>query len=329
MQTILNFLEKLKIYIDSIPEPYARHIVTVLCGITAFIIIRLIILPKIGYVINRNERIRQMEDRNLDQLRHKERQENSLINKTKKWLETHQQQNTTRAKNARAEKQQKELAQKLYAAGIAMTPGAFQFMRSILMVICLFAALDVCLLGNLDTNTKLLVILLAIGAPVIILRYYVSARITIRRSSMEVQLPDVLDLLAISIGAGMGFDQALQYVTESSNGALTDELAVLRRELALGKSREQAFKDLGSRCASQAVSNFTAAVVQATEMGIPLHDMLVTQAETARNTHIAKVREKAAKASIKMLIPMVLFIFPCLFIVLLGPFVMNMMASGL
>ena len=210
-----------------------------------------------------------------------------------------------------------------------MTPGAFQFLRSILTIVCAFVVILINVATNADTETILLGMVFGILGPMIVMRYYVSARVTMRRKSMETQLPDILDLLAISIGAGMGFDQALQYVTESSNGPLIDELVVLRRELALGKSREQAFKDLGSHCASQAVSNFTSAVVQAVEMGIPLHDMLVTQAETARNTHIAAVREKAAKASIKMLIPMVLFIFPCLFIVLLGPSVMNMMSAGL
>lgn len=329
MKTMLIVYEKFKAYLDTVPDFYLCCIIPIFCGITVFIIIRALILPSAERTLNRNARLRQLEDKNLDQLRRKERQANSFIAKAKKWLEAHQQMNTTRAKNARAEKRQKELAHKLYAAGVAMTPGAFQFLQSIITVICLFAALAICLLGNIDTETMLFVILIGIGAPTIILRYYISLKITLRRSSMETQLPDVLDLLAISIGAGMGFDQALQYVTESANGPLTDELAVLRRELALGKSREQAFKDLGARCASQTVSNFTSAVVQATEMGIPLHDMLVTQAETARSTHIAKVREKAAKASIKMLIPMVLFIFPCLFIVLLGPSVMNMMASGL
>jgi tight adherence protein C len=327
--TITNALHSCKAFLDSVPQEYTEYAIIALCGLTVFIIMRGLIMPKVAFNVNKNAKLRQMEDKNLDKLKRQEREENRFSTKAKKWLEAHQEQSTRRAKTARAEKQQKELAHQLYAAGIALTPGAFQFLRSILTVICVFAVLTVCVVTNTDTETMLMGMMFGVMGPMIILRYYVSARVTMRRKSMETQLPDILDLLAISIGAGMGFDQALQYVTESSDGPLIDELIVLRRELALGKSREQAFKDLGNHCASQAVTNFTSAVVQATEMGIPLHDMLVTQAETARNTHIAAVREKAAKASIKMLIPMVLFIFPCLFIVLLGPSVMNMMSAGL
>ena len=112
-------------------------------------------------------------------------------------------------------------------------------------------------------------------------------------------------------------------------GPLIDEMAVLQRELQLGKSRIDAFNDFGERSNSNAIQNFSTAVIQATEMGIPLHDMLVAQADAARNEHVSKVRAKAAKASIRMLLPMVGFIFPVLFIVLMGPAVINVLNAGI
>lgn len=301
----------------------------ILCiGITMFLIVMGFLEPTIVRNSFRQSRLRNLEDKDLELLKKKTREENALSHKFQKFAENYQERNDHRNRTARAEKAEKELAHKLYSAGIAMTPAAFNFMRNAITFLCLFAALFLVCTGIVTGTNAILLVLVGAAGPMIIARFYVSGRVTLRKSQMENQLPDILDLLAISVGAGMGFDQALGFITESMTGPLVNELAVLRRELSLGKSRTQAFTDLGDNCDSKAISNFAAAVVQAVEMGIPLHDMLVTQATAARNEHVALVRQKAAKASIRMIIPMVCFIFPVLFIVLMGPAVMNLMNKG-
>lgn len=298
-------------------------------GITLLCVIVGIVEPALSDAVIRRDKVREISDRDLEALQKRRREENSLSRKIRAFLEDYQARHSHHVKNARQEKSQRELAHRLYAAGIAVTPGAYQFVVSVLTVICVIIALFVGLLTHPDYQTFALYLMVGAAAPTILVRYGVSARVTIRQTQMEDQLPDVLDLLAISVGAGMGFDQALNFITESMEGPLINELRVLGRELSLGKSRSQAFADMGRNSNSAMIINFCSAVVQAIEMGIPLHDMLVAQATAARNEHVAKVRTKAARASIRMLLPMVAFIFPVLFIVLMGPAVMNVLDSGI
>ena len=277
----------------------------------------------------RRSKVREIADKDLEALRKQYQQENNLSARIRAFFEDYQSRHSSHAKNVKAEKREKEFAHRLYAAGMAVTPAVYKFLLGVITFCCIVVALLIGLFQHLDSSTLMLCVLLGAAAPFILFRYYVGARVTLRKTQMENQLPDVLDLLAISVGAGMGFDQALTYITETMTGPLINELAVLQRELQLGKSRTQAFKDFGERSNSESIINFSAAVIQATEMGIPLHDMLVAQATAARNEHVSKVRAKAAKASIRMLLPMVGFIFPVLFIVLMGPAVMNILSSGL
>lgn len=296
-------------------------------GITGYLLVYGFMYQTITRESLRQNKLRDLEGRDLEALKKKKREENSVLRKFRDFAENYQEKNIHRARSAKAEKAEKELAHKLYAAGIPMTPAAFNFLRNVLTFLCLFIAIFAGMLTGMQGTNFLLVVMLGGVGPIIILRYYVAAKVTIRQGQMENQLPDILDLLAISVGAGMGFDQALGFITETMTGPLVNELAVLRRELSLGKSRTQAFKDLGDNCNSKIITNFAAAVVQATEMGIPLHDMLVAQATSARNEHVAIVRQKAARASIRMLVPMVVFIFPVLFIILMGPAAMNLLNS--
>ena len=314
----------------SITSMPALSLVLILgAGITVYCVLAGFMLPVFTREVTRRMRLRSIEDRNLDILKKKTREENSIFRRFRNFAENYQEKNNHRARNAKSEKALKEMAHKLYAAGIAMTPAAFYFIRNVITFIGLVLGGFIAVLTGAKGTDFLLYVLLGAAGPAIIMRYYVSVRVTLRQGQMDNQLPDVLDLLAISVGAGMGFDQAMGFITETMTGPLINELAVLRRELSLGKSRTQAFKDLGESCNSKPISNFAAAVVQATDMGIPLHDMLVAQAAAARDEHVSMVRAKAARASIRMLIPMICFIFPVLFIILMGPAAMNLLESGL
>ncbi|WP_130836151.1 type II secretion system F family protein [Lachnoclostridium sp. Marseille-P6806] len=297
-------------------------------GLSVYLLIYAFVGPRLSRYMLYRRRIAQIADRDIDTLRTRYRSENSLLRKMQNRLGAYAERNSRRARTQRSEKAEKQLAAQLYSAGIALTPSAFHFLRFMLTLLCGIFGMFFSMTAWLqDPMLGMLAVLAAVLAPTIILRFVVSSRITLRQARMEIQLPDVLDLLSISVDAGMGFDQALEYITSSMDGPIVDELTVLVKELGLGRQRKDAFKDMASRCHCRAVTNFSAAVVQAMEMGIPLSNMLRTQAVAARNAHVADVKAKAAKASIKMLIPMVLFIFPVLFIVLMGPAAMNLIGG--
>lgn len=148
---------------------------------------------------------------------------------------------------------------------------------------------------------------------------WLGRRIARRRQLIVKALPDALDLLSISVSAGLGFDGAMQEVVQRWRNPLTEEFGAVLRDLKLGTSRRDALRDLARRTGVEEIISFVAAVVQADELGTPMKDVLHIQAEQMRQRRRHKAEESARKAVIKMLVPMVMFIFPSLFIVLIGP----------
>jgi tight adherence protein C len=148
-----------------------------------------------------------------------------------------------------------------------------------------------------------------------------------RNQQIEQQLPDVLDLLSVSVEAGLGFEQAVQHVTTNMEGPLIDELTVTYREMSMGRSRKDALALLAERCDIEEVKSFAGALAQAAQLGISIKNVLRSQSTAMRQSRRAKVQEKAMKVSVKMLFPMLIFIFPVIFIMLLGPAVVNVLKT--
>ena len=144
-----------------------------------------------------------------------------------------------------------------------------------------------------------------------------------RREAVEAQLPDALDLLAVSVEAGLGFDAAMAKLTEYLDGPLIEELGLALSEMRIGRGRHEALRKLGERIDSAALSGFVRAVIQADQLGGSIGRILKVQADDARDRRQAAAEEKAMKAPIKMLFPTVLFIFPAMFVVILGPAILN------
>lgn len=161
--------------------------------------------------------------------------------------------------------------------------------------------------------------LIGIYAGIVLCRFQLKSKIKRRQGEIYHQLPDALDLLSVSVAAGLGFDQALSYVVKKSTGALSREFDLVQREISLGRSRKEALERMADRCGSVEIQTFVSAINQADEMGASIKNVLQIQSTTIRETHKQNVEEKMQKLAIKMLIPMVLFIFPVLFIILLGP----------
>lgn len=144
-----------------------------------------------------------------------------------------------------------------------------------------------------------------------------------RVEAIERELPDVLDVLAISVEAGVGLEGAIQAVTERFHSPLADELAHTLSEMELGLSRREALQNLRGRTDLPDLNGFVLALVQADALGMPMTRVLQTQADEMRRRRRQKVREEAAKLPVKLIFPLVVFILPSLFIVILGPAVIR------
>ena len=144
-----------------------------------------------------------------------------------------------------------------------------------------------------------------------------------RQAAIRRQLPDVLDLLAISVEAGVGFEGAIEVVTRHFNGPLADEFGRTLQEMELGLPRRDALQNLKRRTEVPELSNFVLILVQADALGMPIGRVLRTQAEEMRLKRRQWAREKAAKLPVKILVPLTLFILPALFVVILGPAAMS------
>jgi tight adherence protein C len=145
-----------------------------------------------------------------------------------------------------------------------------------------------------------------------------------RKEILRAELPDALDLLAVSVEAGLGFDGAISKLTEHMEGPLADEFALALGEMRIGESRQNALTKMMKRVDTPELSAFVRAIIQADQLGISLGRILKVQAGDTRTRRQLAAEERAMKAPIKMLFPTVIFIFPAMFIVILGPAFMNL-----
>lgn len=155
--------------------------------------------------------------------------------------------------------------------------------------------------------------------------FVLNARVRSRSAAVAAELPDALDLLSVSVEAGLGFDGAVQKLTEHMDGPLIEEFELALGEMRIGESRVEALKKMSERSASPEMASFVRAIIQADQLGISLGRILRIQAGDTRLKRQLLAEEKAMKAPIKMLFPTVLFIFPSMFVVLLGPALMSVM----
>ena len=154
--------------------------------------------------------------------------------------------------------------------------------------------------------------------------FVLSTKARARRETVRAELPDALDLLAVSVEAGLGFDGAISKLVEHMDGPLTEEFNLALGEMRIGEGRQEALKKMAERVDTPEISSFTRAIIQADQLGISLGKILRVQAADTRLKRQAAAEEKAMKAPIKMLFPLVLFIFPAMFIVILGPALLNL-----
>jgi tight adherence protein C len=170
-----------------------------------------------------------------------------------------------------------------------------------------------------DPSTGMVLAIGGLGLGFFLPDYWISRRIRARQKQILLAIPDTLDLLTISVKAGLGFDAALGKVVEKTQGPLTDEFRRTLAEVRIGKARRDALREMVARTNVPALTNFISAIIQAEQLGVAIARVLEVQSEQLRIQRRQRAEEMAAKAPIKMLFPLVGCIFPSLFIVVLGP----------
>jgi tight adherence protein C len=199
---------------------------------------------------------------------------------------------------------------------------ALQYLVVFLAVICSWSLFA---LARKDISQQILFALMAGLTAFIAMKAYLSNRTRKRMAEIQKELPGALDLLCVSVEAGLGFDSGLHHVIEKSKGVLSHEFVIALQEMQMGKPRRKALRDLGNRTGVEDIQLFVGALIQADQLGVSIAKILRTQSEQVRMKHRQRIEEKAMKAPVKMLIPMILFIFPTIFSVLLGPVVIKIM----
>lgn len=150
-------------------------------------------------------------------------------------------------------------------------------------------------------------------------RIWLSARVKARQKEVVKTLPDALDLVTVCVEAGLGLDAALARVASWSDGALADEITRMLRDITMGKLRREALIELTERLEVEELTSFVNSVIQAEQLGVGIAQVLRVQSEQLRTRRRQKAEKAAHEAAIKMLFPLVLFIFPAFILVILGP----------
>lgn len=148
-----------------------------------------------------------------------------------------------------------------------------------------------------------------------------------REDELLKALPDAIDLLTISVEAGLGFDAALQQVAKKTEGPLAGELNRVLQEMQIGRSRAEALRALGDRTGIKDLKTFVSAMVQADAVGIPIAQVLRVQSTELRTKRRQRAEEKAGQVPVKIMVPVILFILPCLLIIVIGPGILSIIEA--
>src|SRR5436853_1351319 len=207
-----------------------------------------------------------------------------------------------------------------------LTPFMFSGIRTVLAVLML-VIFGFVTFRTMAFTQALMYTAIGAGLGYLLPGIWLGQQIKKRKHNIVKALPDALDLLTISVEAGLAFDSALQRVTEKWDNELSKEFKRVLTDTRLGRARRDALKDMAARTGVEDVQTFIAAIIQAEQLGVSIGKILRIQADQMRVRRRQRAEEAAQKAPIKMLFPMVFLIFPALFVVILGPAVPRLMGG--
>lgn len=214
---------------------------------------------------------------------------------------------------------------RLQQAGRPMETAQFVGLKVMLSALFLVVgvAFNLLLLAGSGLAMRLLLVVALVGLGAYLPDFWLSKQITERQKALERALPEVMDLLSVSVEAGLGFDGAIQKVAEKFREPVASEFGNYLKEIKLGKARADALRGLADRNALPDLQTFVASIIQADQLGVSFAKVLRVQSDQLRQKRRQRAEERAAKIPIKIMLPLVLFIFPTIFIVILGPAVIS------
>ncbi len=217
------------------------------------------------------------------------------------------------------------LSKRLDKAGLLKnnTVAKWLFKKNMFILVCslIVGVLSALLSKNVVKGVALALLFMVVVS--YFFNFYLSSKIESRKNKILKDLPYTLDLITVSVEAGLSFDGAMARVINNISGEICDEFAKSLKEIKMGIERKVALKKMSDRCEVKELSMLITAIIQADELGVSLSTVLRIQAANLREIRKQAAREKAMKAPIKMLFPLILFIFPSIFIIILGPAVIN------
>lgn len=214
------------------------------------------------------------------------------------------------------------IEKQLRLAGVFISAQEFSSIKMTFMLTAIVISILALLLPfDFVTNALIFLVVAVIGiaSPTFFLRSKVKGH----QEKIREQLPDAMDLLSVCIEAGLSFDIALIKVAEKLKGPFVDELMIVYREIQMGRSRRDALQNMIACTDIAELKTFVSALIQAEALGIPIINVMRIQSAQLRMVRKQQAQEKGLKAPVKMLLPMVIFVFPVIFIILLGPTVIN------
>lgn len=222
-----------------------------------------------------------------------------------------------------------QLEDKIFRAG---KMGVWSIQRLIffwVLSICGFTALSIFMLKDMMIHPVqqvfivVLAMLMGAAVPFVVL----NSKIRARKKLIRRQLPEFLDILCVSVQAGLSFDAAIGKMVKRMRGPLIDEFMRMQNDVSLGMPHQYSLTNLARRCDVEEIYLFTTSVIQAEKLGTSMTKTLKQQADNMRDRHRQYVKGEALKAPVKIIFPMVLFIFPSIFVILLYPAMISLMRA--
>jgi tight adherence protein C len=220
-----------------------------------------------------------------------------------------------------------KLEKQLKASGLPLTLQEYNFIKGLLFLAFLAGGTLLLILLPIQLLYRALIFVVMLCIPVYGLLLFLRSKVKAHKEAIVHDLPDVMDLLVVSVEAGLGMDAAIVRQYTKNKSAVLMELNNAIREVQMGVPRRTALKEMADRCDVKQLTAFVTALLQAEQLGVSIKNVLETQADRLRVERKQMIQAKAAKAPVKIMLPTVAFIFPVVFIILLGPAVMSIIKS--
>ena len=223
-----------------------------------------------------------------------------------------------------------QIEEKIFRAGKMGSWSVSQLITCWCLTVAIFGMISLIFLQHhpeLNPAQKMLSIVLGLFIGAMVPFAVLNSKIRQRKKQIRKQLPEFMDILCVSVQAGLSFDGAISKMIKRMKGPLIDEFTRMQHDVALGMTHQYALTALAKRCDLEEVYLFTTSIIQAEKLGTSMTRTLKVQSDNMRDRHRQYVKSEALKAPVKVLFPMILFIFPSMFIVLLFPAMFNLMKN--